>query len=62
MVNVIFYEDPNPKDCNVIAVFKDKIKAMDYLQENDWHFNTEYCAWYHKDFRGFVEILEKELM
>ena len=59
-VNVIFYEDPNPKDCDVFAVYHYKSDAKQWLESHGWYFNTDYCVWYNPNYRGFVEILEKD--
>lgn len=60
-VNVIFYQDPNPEDCNVFGVFNHKLDAKNWLENHDWKFDTDCCIWIHNNFRGFIEILEREL-
>ena len=61
IVNVVFYQDPEPEDCNVLYVFEHKEDAKYQLEQSGWWFNTDYCIWNHKDSRGFIEILEREL-
>ena len=61
IVNIIFYEDPEPEDCNIFGVYHYKRDAKQWLESRGWYFDTDYCVWYNSAYRGFVEILEKEL-
>lgn len=61
IVNIIFYEDPKPEDCNVLGIFKYKKDAKSWLENRGWKFDVDYCVWREPFSRGFVEILEKEL-
>lgn len=60
-VNVIFYEDPKPEDCNILAIYHYKADAKKWLENHGWYFDTDYCVWYNNSYRGFVEILERDL-
>ena len=60
-VNVVFYEDPNPEDCNVLGVYHYKEDAIKWLESRGWYYNFSIFAWNNSSYRGFVEILEKEL-
>ena len=61
IVNIIFYEDPNPEDCNVFEVFEHKSDAKKWLEDHNWEFDVNYCIWRKSSRRGFAEILEKKL-
>ena len=59
LVNVLFYEDINPEDCDVFGVFTTKQAAVHYLKGDGWHFVPDQCIWHHDGYRGFIEILRR---
>ena len=61
VINIVFYQDPEPEDCNVVNVFKYKKDAKNWLEQSGWWFDTDYCIWHNPSSRGFIEILEREL-
>lgn len=60
-INVIFYEDPNSKDCNVLGVYRYKSDAKQWLENHGWYFDIDCCIWHNFAYNGFVEILERDL-
>jgi len=61
IVSILFYESPNPIDCNVLGVFEHKADAKKWLENHGWSFNVDSCTWRNPSRLGFVEILEKSL-
>lgn len=62
IINIVFYEDPNPKDCDVLKVFMNKLDANKWLRTAGWKFDSDNCVWRNGAHRGFIEILERELV
>lgn len=62
IINIVFYEDPNPKDCDVLKVFMNRLDANKWLRIAGWEFDTNDCVWKNGAYRGFIEILERELL
>ena len=60
-VYILFYEAPTSQDCNVVAAFKNKQAAVEWLKLNNWYFNVMKCSWFCFSQNGFIEILEREL-
>lgn len=61
IVNVLFYQDSNSEDCDVFGMYSSKKDAIKYLKDHGWCFDIYYCIWQHKDYRGFIEMIERKL-
>ena len=65
MVNIVFYQDPNPQNCTVFGVFKHKKDAKEWLEYIGWKFDPSDCVWKwpceNGGGQGVIEILERTL-